>query len=79
MPEMRIYQDLCKGVEECGLCLAVCPKRLVSPSERLNRKGYRPPRVVHMAACTQCQNCVIYCPDLAIAVELKRAGKGARK
>jgi len=31
LPEMRIYQELCKGVEECGICLAVCPKKLFSP------------------------------------------------
>jgi 2-oxoglutarate ferredoxin oxidoreductase subunit delta len=79
LPEMRIYQELCKGVEECGICLAVCPKKLFSPSESLNRKGYRPPQVSQKAACTQCQNCAIYCPDLAIAVELKKTGKGGRK
>ena len=79
MPEIRIYHELCKGVEECGLCLEICPKKLFSPSESLNRKGYRPPQAAHPKACTQCQNCVVYCPDLAIAVEPKKAGKEARK
>ena len=79
MPEIRIYPDLCKGVEECGLCEEVCPKKLFSPSEGLNRKGYRPPQVTRVESCTQCQNCMIYCPDLAIAVKRDKTAKGAKK
>jgi NAD-dependent dihydropyrimidine dehydrogenase PreA subunit len=56
----------------------VCPKKLFSPADHLNRKGYKPPRVEKLEACTQCQNCMIYCPDLAIAVEPKKSGKGAK-
>ncbi len=79
MAEIRIYRELCKGVEECGICMEVCLKKLFSSSESLNRKGYRPPQVTQQEACTQCQNCLIYCPDLAIAVEPKKVGKGAKK
>ena len=81
MPEIRIYPELCKGVEECRLCMEVCPQKLFSASESLNRKGYRPPQVTRIESCTQCQNCMIYCPDLAIAVEPKKRGtvKGSRK
>lgn len=79
MAEVTLYQELCKGVEECGICIEVCPKKLFSPSEKLNRKGYKPPRVENPETCTQCQNCMVYCPDLAIAVESKKSGKGAKK
>ena len=79
MAELTIYQELCKGVEECGICIEVCPKKLFFPSEGLNRKGYKPPRVENPETCTQCQNCMVYCPDLAIAVEPKKSGKGAKK
>jgi len=79
LAEVTIYEELCKGVEECGICIEMCPKKLFSPSESLNRKGYRPPRVKGRETCTQCQNCMIYCPDLAIAVEPKESGKGAKK
>ena len=79
MAELTIYQELCKGVEECGICIEVCPKKLFALSESLNRKGYKPPRLKDPAACTQCQNCMIYCPDLAIAVEPKKSGKGEKK
>lgn len=78
MAEVTIYEELCKGVEECGICVEVCPKKLFSPADHLNRKGYKPPRVEKLEACTQCQNCMIYCPDLAIAVEPKKSGKGAK-
>jgi len=79
LAEVTLYQELCKGVEECGICIEVCPKKLFSPSEKLNRKGYKPPRVENPETCTQCQNCMVYCPDLAIAVESKKPGKGAKK
>lgn len=79
MAEVTIYQELCKGVEECGICIEVCPKKLFLPSEGLNRKGYKPPRVENPETCTQCQNCMMYCPDLAVAVEPKKSGKGAKK
>ncbi|MDI6754631.1 MAG: ferredoxin family protein [Thermodesulfobacteriota bacterium] len=79
MAAIRIYDELCKGMEECGLCLEVCPKKLFLPSENLNRKGYRPPRVNNLEACTQCQNCVIFCPDLAIMVEEKKPRKMVKK
>jgi len=79
LAEVTLYQELCKGVEECGICIEVCPKRLFSPSKSLNRKGYKPPRVENPETCTQCQNCMIYCPDLAIAVEPKKSGKGGEK
>jgi 2-oxoglutarate ferredoxin oxidoreductase subunit delta len=79
LAELTIYQELCKGVEECGICIEVCPKKLFFPSEGLNRKGYKPPRVENPETCTQCQNCMVYCPDLAIAVEPKKSGKGAKK
>ncbi len=79
MAEIRIYRDLCKGVEECGICVEMCPQKLFQSSENLNPKGYRPPRITKSENCTQCQNCMIYCPDLAIAVEPKKRGKGAKQ
>ena len=79
MAEVTIYQELCKGVEECGICMEVCPKKIFAPAENVNRKGYKPPRLKDAEACTQCQNCMIYCPDLAIAVEPKKSGKGVKK
>lgn len=79
MAEIRIYRELCKGVEECGICVEMCPQKLFEPSGNLNPKGYRPPRISKPETCTQCQNCMIYCPDLAIVVEPKKRRKGEKK
>ena len=78
MSEIRIYRELCKGVEECGICLYVCKKKVFEPSGNLNPKGYRPPEVNDGEACTSCENCMIFCPDLAIAVAEKKGKRGAR-
>ena len=70
--KVRIYKELCKGVEGCGICLSVCRKKLFKPSSDLNRKGFRPPEVADPEPCTSCENCMIFCPDLAIAVAEKK-------
>lgn len=79
MAGIRLYEELCKGVEECGICVEMCPKKLFKPSGNLNRKGYRPPRLTDVAACTQCENCMIFCPDLAIAVAEKRGRRKVKR
>jgi 2-oxoglutarate ferredoxin oxidoreductase subunit delta len=78
LAEFRIYEELCKGVEDCGFCLHVCPKEVFKPAEELNLKGYRPPVVAHPDQCTECENCVIFCPDMAVVVsgdKLRKRGK----
>ncbi len=77
--DLRIYHDLCKGVDECGICLYVCQKEVFKPSETLNQKGYRPPVVVKDDQCTACKNCMIFCPDLAIVVSGEKLRRRAKK
>ncbi|MDO9508101.1 MAG: 4Fe-4S binding protein [Thermovirgaceae bacterium] len=50
----------CKG---CGLCMAVCPKKVFDFDENLKST---PTRVQDCIGCKQCEN---ICPDLAITVE----------
>ena len=69
--KVRIYSELCKGVEGCGICLSICRQELFKASSELNRKGYRPPEIAESELCTSCENCMIFCPDLAIAVAKK--------
>lgn len=76
--EIRIYRERCKGVEECGLCLHVCKKQVFRPSEGLNLRGYRPPEIENEKACTACENCMIFCPDFAVAVAGKRGKRGGQ-
>lgn len=66
---IKINEDLCKGCKGCGLCIAFCPKNVLKMSDRFTKKGFRPPEVVNEENCTFCENCMLYCPELAIVVE----------
>ena len=61
------------------LPLHVCPKKVFKPSGGFNQKGYRPPEVENEEQCTQCENCMIFCPDLAIAVSGEKRKKGVKR
>ena len=68
---ISINDKLCKGADGCGICLALCPKDVFKIAERLTARGIRLPVVEKVTACTKCENCVIYCPDMAIVVKLE--------
>ena len=68
MIEIVINPSYCKG---CSICIDFCPQHVLQPASDINAKGYILPEVNDIAACTQCQLCVIVCPDLAIAVTPK--------
>jgi len=60
-----INSELCKG---CGLCVAICPKIVLSMSKKTNNMGI-PFAVYDMSGnCTACKNCAIICPDRAISI-----------
>ncbi len=69
MSKVTIFSQSCKGVDDCGICIFVCPKKLFSPTEQINDAGYLPPEIIDEALCNACQNCMIFCPDFAIVVE----------
>ena len=67
MAKMTVNQNTCKG---CGLCVDVCPKKIIFlDKDVLNRKGYHPAVVNEMDKCIGCAMCAIICPDCAITVE----------
>lgn len=67
MAKLTIKEELCKG---CGLCINVCPKKiLVLHEEKLNAKGYHPIRLTDEAACIACASCARMCPDVVFTVE----------
>ena len=78
VPKIYVLREACKGVKDCGICLFVCPKGVLGASDELNRKGFFPPEGVDENACTQCGNCMIFCPDMAIVVEERKEKKAAR-
>ena len=79
MAKITLFPNSCKGVEDCGICIFVCPKHVFIDSGEMNEVGYLPPKVRDETLCRGCENCMISCPDFAIVVEKdskKAPGKG---
>ncbi len=67
MAKMSVNDNICKG---CGLCIHVCPKKIIILDKAvLNAKGYHPAKVDEMDKCIGCAMCAVMCPDCAITVE----------
>ena len=67
MPKVSFRKERCKG---CGLCVTVCPKKIVVlDSSSINDMGYKPAMVTDMSACIGCAMCATMCPDCVITVE----------
>ena len=67
-----VNRQLCKGVDGCGLCIHVCPKDVYEKSLSLTERGVCPPEPIHLEQCSGCRLCMMYCPDFAIVVEIKK-------
>ncbi len=61
----QIDADRCKG---CGLCVTICPKKVLEISERVNTKGYFPAFQARPEDCIKCALCCTMCPDVAITI-----------
>ncbi len=67
--KVTIDEKRCKG---CWYCVEYCPTKVLEVSEKLNEKGYHPPKLVEVEpnkVCIACHLCELYCPDFAIVVE----------
>lgn len=60
-PHVEIDEDECKG---CGLCIFVCPPKVLEPASGLNKMGYHPARYLG-SGCTGCGLCYYACPEAA--------------
>ncbi len=67
MNKLTFRTDNCKG---CGLCVDVCPKKVLALAEDvINKKGHHPVTAVNPEACIACAFCATMCPDCVITVE----------
>ncbi|MEH7011876.1 4Fe-4S dicluster domain-containing protein [Neobacillus niacini] len=58
-------EDICKS---CGLCVQVCPTKVIFLADYLNGKGYRPAAVTDQDNCISCAKCAQICPDSVVSV-----------
>ena len=63
--EIQIDSQFCKG---CGLCIQVCPRKVLGKGDRRNRAGYSLPQILALENCGVCLLCEMTCPDLALTV-----------
>ncbi len=66
MAKITIFSDLCKGMDDCGICAFICPEDIFQPSGQMNQYGYLFPELRNVEDCISCLNCMMYCPDFAI-------------
>ena len=67
MAKLTFKTDLCKG---CGLCVEVCPKKiLIISKDKINKKGHSPVEITDQDKCIGCAFCATMCPDCIITVE----------
>ncbi|MEG6584126.1 4Fe-4S binding protein [Dendrosporobacter sp. 1207_IL3150] len=65
MAKVTVFHEYCKS---CGLCIAICPNKVLEIGDKANQKGYYTVRTNDESKCTGCSLCGIMCPDLALEI-----------
>jgi 2-oxoglutarate ferredoxin oxidoreductase subunit delta len=60
-----IDTERCKG---CGLCVEVCPRKILALSATFNKAGHHPAALQDPDRCIYCLACARLCPDVAITI-----------
>ena len=63
VPKVAVLSQLCKS---CGLCVNVCPRKILAIGDKPNAKGYYYMVATEPDKCISCKLCVTVCPDMAI-------------
>ena len=73
---IEVKDDWCKG---CNICIDRCPVNALEESDRLNKRGIRPPQLKKENKCNYCRYCELICPDLALTVIIDKEEKTIKK
>ncbi|SNS40442.1 2-oxoglutarate ferredoxin oxidoreductase subunit delta [Anaerovirgula multivorans] len=65
MAKVDVLEKYCKS---CGLCIDVCPKKILAIGDKTNQKGYFTVACKDQEKCIGCALCATVCPDVAIEV-----------
>ena len=65
MAKVVVLSEYCKS---CGLCVAICPRKVLVIGDKPNKKGYFAAVAAAGTKCTACTLCGLVCPDVAIEV-----------
>ena len=65
MPEVVVLKEYCKS---CGLCIDICPKKILQIGTVANQKSYYTVEVIDQSKCIGCTLCATMCPDLALEI-----------
>jgi 2-oxoglutarate ferredoxin oxidoreductase subunit delta len=63
---VNINEKLCKG---CYFCVKFCPMGVFVRSDVIGELGYNLAKVEFPEECNGCRACLLYCPDLAVAIQ----------
>lgn len=66
MPKVIIKKEKCKA---CGLCIEVCPKKILRLSTDVNKLGYNPVECTDESLCILCKACATVCPDVVFTLK----------
>jgi 2-oxoglutarate ferredoxin oxidoreductase subunit delta len=69
--KVKVDEKLCKG---CYFCVKFCPMGVFVRSDIIGELGYNIAQVESPEKCTGCKACLLYCPDLAVAIEEQKDG-----
>ena len=69
MSKIVIDETKCKS---CGICISVCPNKLIKYSDKTNVQGLTPAEFIDRERkCTGCAMCAISCPENGIKEDLR--------
>ncbi len=65
MAKILVDKERCKA---CGMCITVCPQKIIGMSEGLNHTGSHYAEQTEEEGCIGCKLCGMICPDSAISI-----------